>query len=38
MKRPEKCDDCGISFENWVTGKMMAHIGNHFDDKEKKIQ
>jgi len=34
MKLAKVCPDCGTSFENWVTGKIMAHIGNHHDDKQ----
>lgn len=31
----KKCKVCGCSFENWVSGKIMNHIGNHFDEQHK---
>lgn len=29
MNLAKKCCYCGTSFENWVSGKIMNHIGNH---------
>ncbi len=31
MKLAEKCDRCGISFENWTPGKVHGHIRNHWN-------
>jgi len=38
MKLAESCCYCGVSFENWVSGKIWNHLDNHFDkgDKSKK--
>lgn len=28
MRMAEKCIGCGISFENWVSGKIYNHVAN----------
>lgn len=28
MELAKKCIGCGISFENWVSGKIMNHVSN----------
>ena len=37
MKLAESCDYCGISFENWVSGKIYSHLAKHieFGDRKK---
>jgi len=31
MDLAEECDYCGISFENWVLGKIMYHLEKHIE-------
>lgn len=32
------CVFCGMSFENWVTGKVMNHLRNHFEKGDKELE
>lgn len=38
MELAEKCIGCGISFENWVSGKIYNHLSKceKFQEKYKK--